>query len=589
MASSIDLFPARGWIPELSKDSLRADLIAALTAAILVLPQSIAFAAIAGMPIEHGLYTAIVTPIIAALFGSSRHMISGPTTAISVLVFASLGATYQPGSVEYVHAAILMTLMAGVFQLAMGLLRMGSLASFVSPSVMIGFTTGAAFIIFISQLPHVLGIQLESSATTVGVIQEIGKHASELKLFETIIGVGALLFAAALLWLAPGWPNYLLALLFASGLAMLLSNNGADIAFVSSIPLHFPAMELPEMTLKDFRLLAPAAFAIVLVGLLEAPAISRALAIKSDQEVDISQEFAGQGLSNIIGSFFSAYMGSGSFTRSAANLDSGARTPLAAVFASLILLLIVLLFGQWISMIPVAAVAGIILLVAIRLVSIRQIKRVISTSRGSTAVMGITFVATLLVGLEFSIIIGVFVSLSLFLRRSSMAYLAITAPDPSADRRRFFRNARAFDLQECPQMVCGRLDGQLYFGSVDDVRRQLRELERERPQQKNLLMLMKHLSDIDMAGSQLLIEESVRRRERGGRLFVTMRQRQVSDKYRRFGVVTAIGHKNVFSNKGDAIAAIVPALDQSICATCTKRVFNECPPAPEENTEEPPV
>ncbi len=585
MANSIDLFPARGWSSELSKDSLKADLIAALTAAILVLPQSIAFASIAGMPIEHGLYTAIVTPVIAALFGSSRHMISGPTTAISVLVFASLGASYQPGSAEYVQAAILLTLMAGVFQLALGFLRMGSLASFVSPSVMIGFTTGAAVIIFISQLPQALGIELQVSTTTAGVIQEIGTHISEFQLFESIIGVTALLIAAALLWFAPGWPNYLLALLFAAGLAMLLSREGADIAYVSSIPLQFPAMQLPEMSLQDFRLLAPAAFALALVGLLEATAISRALAIKSDHEVDISQEFAGQGLSNIIGSFFSAYMGSGSFTRSAANLDSGARTPLAAVFASLILLLIVLLFGQWISLIPVAAVAGIILLVAIRLVSFRQIKRVFTTSRGSSAVMVITFLATLLVGLEFSIIIGVFVSLSLFLRRSSTAYLAITAPDPSAERRRFFRNARAFDLQECPQLVCGRLDGQLYFGSVDDVRRQLRALERERPHQKNLLMLMKHLSDIDMAGSQLLIEESVRRRSRGGRLYVTMRQRQVSDKYRRFGVVTAIGHKNVFSNKGDAIAAIVPALDQSICATCTTRIFNECPPAPEEHRE----
>ncbi len=560
---------------------MRADLWAALTAAVLVLPQSIAFAAIAGMPVEHGFYTAIITPIFAALFGSSRHMISGPTTAISVLVFASLSASYSPGSAAYVQAAITLTLMAGVFQFALGLLRMGSIASFVSPSVMLGFITGAAVIIFVSQIPNVLGIETRGSETAIGAAWEIGTHLREANWLAGSIGLVSFLVALACLLWAPKWPNYLLAL--AAGTVMLIFMPEADgqVVTVPSIPLSLPALAVPTLSLDDIRLLAPAAFAVALVGLLEATAIARSLALRSNQDVNVNQEFVGQGVSNMVGSFFSAYMGSGSFTRSAANFDAGARTPLAAIFASLFLLLIVLVLGRWIQLIPVPAVGGVILLVAIRLIALDHIKHILTTSRGSSAVMTITFVASLLVGLEFSIIIGVIVSLSLYLRRSATAYLAMVAPDPTTERR-YFRNARAFELDECPQLAFGRLDGQLYFGSLDHVRRQLRKLESEHPEQKNLLLLIKSLADIDMPGAQLLIEETRRRRQRGGKLYLTLRRRQISDKFRRFGVLDEVGQSNVFANKGEAIACVVPTLDQSICARCDKRIFKECPPPPDE-------
>lgn len=589
MASNIkppSLWPAQSWLHEVDRQSLRADVWAALTAAMLVLPQSIAFAAIAGVPIQHGFYTAIITPIFAALFGSSKHMVSGPTTAISVLVLASVSTLYPPGTADYVQAVITLTLMAGLFQLALGLLRMGSLASFVSPSVMMGFITGAAVIIFVSQLPQVLGIDVEASDSAFSAMQQIGMQALHAELASTSIGFVTLGVAALVLALAPGWPNYLIALAVGTIMAYVLGSYADGIDYVPSVPLTLPPFAVPDLALDDIRALAPAAFSVALVGLLEATAISRGLALRSNQEIDVSQEFTGQGISNIAGSFFSAYVGSGSFTRSAANFDAGAKTPLAAIFASLFLLLILLLFGQWIAHIPVAAVAGIILLVAVRLIAFRQIKKVLTTSRGSSTVMIVTFVASLLVGLEFSIIIGVFVSLSFYLRRTSMAYLAMTAPDPTTSRR-YFRNARAFELAECPQLACGRLDGQLYFGSVDDIRRQLRALERERPQQKNLLLLMKHMADVDMAGSQLLIDEAGRRKQRGGRLYLTMRRRQFSDKFLRFGVVGGIGRDNIFANKGEAIATIVSQLDADICAGCDKRIFNECPPppSPESSTE----
>ena len=573
--------PARHWWPLVNRNSLQADAWAALTSAVMVLPQAIAFAAIAGLPFQYGFYTAIVTPIVAALFGSSRQMISGPTTAISVLLFGTLSSQFAPGSAEFIQAAISLTLMAGLFQVLFGLLRLGGLASFVSPSVMVGFTAGAAMIIFLSQLPNSLGlgsgelVQIWAGELELSATLNSGLFASVLVAFTS------LLVAVLSLHYLPRWPNYLCALAAGTMLALLLETFGNDgeplLAYVGSTSAIIPSFSAPSLSLDTVRGLAQSAFAVALVGLLEAAAISRSLAIKTGQDININQEFIGQGLSNTVGSFFSAYMGSGSFTRSAMNHAAGARTPLSAIFASLLLLLILLFVGDWIAYIPISAIAGIIMLVAYRLIEFDHIGNIFRTSRNSSVVMGVTFFATLVIGLEFGIYMGVFVSLMFFLRRSASPYLAMTAPDPETGGR-YFRNAPAFELNECPQLGFGRLDGQLYFGSIEDIRRQLRRIELKRPQQKHLMLLMKGMGEIDMPGAELLIEEAERRKGRGGQLYITARRRQMKGDFRNYNVITAIEERNLYANKSEAIADIVPRLDQSVCATCEKRIFKECPP-----------
>jgi SulP family sulfate permease len=356
-----------------------------------------------------------------------------------------------------------------------------------------------------------------------------------------------------------------------------VGNAGAHgVSFVGNASAVLPPFAVPNFALHSVRQLAESAFAIALVGLLEATAISRSLAMKSGQDVDVNQEFIGQGLSNAVGSFFSAYMGSGSFTRSALNYEAGAKTPLSAILASIILFLVLLLFGRWTILIPIPAIAGIVLLVAVRLLELKHIASVMRTSNTSSIVMLVTFFATLFVGLEFGVYVGVLVSLSFFLRRSASPYLATIAPDPNTERKSF-RNARAFNLDECPQLGFTRLDGQLYFGSLEDIRRQLRGLERQHPAQINMILLMKGVGDIDMPGAQLLIEEAKRRRQRGGNLFLTARQHQVSESLGRYGVIAAVGSQYVYTSKGEAIESIVPQLDPDICSRCDKRIFRECP------------
>ena len=572
MQSPLDYFPPRHWWRLVNKSSLRADAWAALTAAIVVLPQAIAFAAIAGLPIEYGFYTAIVTPIIAAIFGSSRQMVSGPTTAISILLFASLSKYFEPGSDAYIQAAITLTLLAGLFQIVLGLLRLGSLANFVSPSVMVGFTAGAAVTIVLSQLPGALGITtLEGDLSLTSAA-----FLSSINMASVIIATITLVTAAFLAKVAPRLPYYLIAVAVGTFAAWLGKADNFDVSYISAVTNVIPSFALPDFGLDNIRVLAQAAFAIALVGLLEAAAISRSLSIKTSQDVDVNQEFLGQGLSNAIGSFFSAYMGSGSFTRSALNFEAGAKTPLSAILASIFLVLILVFFGQWLELIPVPAIAGLIMLVAFRLLEFGHIRQILQSSQTSSTVMLVTFLATLFIGLEFGIYMGVFVSLAFFLRRSANPYLAMTAPDARSPSR-YFKNAPAFKLDECPQLGFARLDGLLYFGSLEGIRAQLRKLENQRPEQTHLIMLMKGVGDIDMPGAHLLVEEASRRIKRGGRLYLTARRRQIKGAYSRLGVIQSIGEEYVFPNKGLAIQHIIPSLDQNICNHCDKRIFKECP------------
>jgi sulfate permease, SulP family len=573
------MLPFLDWLPLITRGSIQADTIAALTAAVVVLPQAIAFATIAGLPIEYGFYTALVSPIFAALFGSSRHMISGPTTAISVLLFASLSSQYEPGSVEYVHAAIALTFMAGVFQLALGVLRLGALAHFVSPAVMTGFTAGAAVIILVGQLPSALGIETPGTNTVLEKFYKLGVELGTVNIYAAGVAICALAVSITGLIIAPRWPYYLIAIILAACMVPVFGIDTQDLAYIPSLTAYFPTLAYPPLFQSNMSNLAQSAFAVALVGLLEATAISRSLAVKSGQDIDVNQEFIGQGVSNVVGSFFSTYVASGSFTRSAVNYDAGARTPLAAILASLFLLLLLLLVGQWIQLIPIAAIAGIIMLVAYRLVEFGHIRHILRTSKSASAVMIVTFIATLLVGLEVAIISGVIVSLTLYLRSTALPYLAITAPDPDSHRRNF-RNARAYDLEECPQLAFGRIDGQLYFGSLDGLRQQLRQLERQHPEQTHLLLLMKGIGDIDMHGAQLIIEESQRRRRRGGALYISARRHQIGGLFRQYGILEAVGSSRVFTSKGEAIETIVQLLDDSVCAGCEKRIFNECPGLP---------
>jgi sulfate permease, SulP family len=573
--------PFLRWWPMVNRHSLRADFSAGLTGAIVVLPQGVAFAAIAGMPPEYGLYAGMVPAIIAALFGSSWHLVSGPTTAASLVLFSALSAFAEPGSIDYVRLALTLTFMVGIIQLVMGLARLGVLVNFISHSVVIGFTAGAALLIAANQLKHFFGVEvprgLHFHETLIAVTRQIG----EINPYITAVALATLVLGILIKRLYPKWPYMIIAMVAGSLLAVLLDRlygtATTGIQTVGALPASLPPLSTPNLSLEAIKNLAPAALAATLFALTEAVSISRSIAMKSGQHIDGNQEFVGQGLSNIAGSFFSGYVATGSFNRSGLNYGAGAKTPMAAVFAGGLLIVIVVLVAPFAAYLPNAAMAGILILVAWGLIDFHHIVQILRASKSETAILATTFFATLLLELEFAIFLGVMLSLGLYLKRTSAPAIRIRTPDPHHINRKF---ATAHDLPECPQLRFVRIDGSLFFGAINYVQTRLRDFEEQSPQQKHLAIVAYGINFIDLAGGEFLVKEAQHRRKIGGDLYLIRVKESVYGEFKRAGFIDGIGRDNIFAGKTEAIGRIFERLDRNVCAHCEKRIFRECQSLP---------
>lgn len=569
------LFPFLRWWNFIGLDTLKADLLAGLTGAVIVLPQGVAFAMIAGLPPEYGLYTAIITPVVAALFGSSLHLISGPTTAISIVVFSSISSLAEPGSAEYIRLVLTLTIMAGVYQLAFGLARLGTLVNFVSHSVVIGFTSGAAILIATSQLKHVLGLKLPGGHDFVEVWLNILGMLDKINVYVFVVAIVTLLSAIFFRAKMPRWPGMLFAMIIGSVLCQLLNGSQHGVSLVGQMPAKLPPLSMPDFSFETIRELAPKALAVALLGLIEALSIGRSIAAKSHQPIDGNQEFIGQGLSNIVGGFFSSYAGSGSFTRSGVNYQSGAITPLSAVFSAMMLALILLLVAPLTAYLPIAAMGGIILVVAYHLVDVHHIYKILKTSREETAVMLVTFLATLFLDLEFAIYAGVLLSLLLYLNRTAHPRIANLVPNADTTGPLLIETE-----SECQYLKIIRIDGPLFFGAVNHVSDYLYNIDKSLMRKRNVLIIGCGINFIDVAGAELLAQEARRRRGQRGGLYLCELQQQAYSVLERGGYLDAIGKEHIFATQKEAIARIIPEVDKIICRSCKKHVFKECPNLP---------
>ncbi|HEY5603472.1 MAG TPA: SulP family inorganic anion transporter [Gammaproteobacteria bacterium] len=574
----VRLFPFIRWWHRVDRQTLQSDLTSGAVGALVVLPQGVAFATIAGLPPEYGLYAGMVPAIVAALWGSSWHLVSGPTTAASIVLFSTLSNLAEPGSVEYVRLALTLTFMVGIIQLVMGMVRLGTLVNFISHSVVIGFTAGAAILIAVNQLKHFFGIAISGNSHFHEIIFELINQIDQANAY--IVTIGIVTLAAGLLTkrYLRKIPYMIVAMLAGSVAAIILDaiygHATTGIVTVGALPASLPPLSAPDFTLKTIRELAPAALAATLFALVEAVSIARSIAIKSGQHIDGNQEFVGQGLSNIAGSFFSGYVATGSFNRSGLNYEAGAKTPLAAVFAGILLVVVVLFVAPYASYLPNATMAAILFLVAWGLIDFHHIKRVLQHSRTESSILLTTFFSTLLLDLEFAILLGVMLSLVLYLHRTSRPKIYARVPDPRLPRRKFNTDAT---LPECPQLKMVRIDGSLFFGAVSHVRETLMAFEQQNPGQKHLLLLAQGVNFVDLAGAEFLEDEAERRRQAGGRLFLYRVKEGVCEEFRKAGTLDSIGRENIFNAKEEALKVIIEQhLDKNVCARCEKRIFLEC-------------
>lgn len=572
-------FPFADWWPQVNRRTMRADLLAGLTGAIIVLPQGVAFAMIAGLPPEYGLYTAIVPAVIAALFGSSFHLVSGPTTAISIVLFTTVSPLAQAGSPTYIEMVLTITFLAGLFQLSLGGARLGALVNFVSHSVVVGFTAGAALLISTSQLSNFLGITGSKRHAFVHVWADLLHHLPDINLIVVAIAITTLVTAIIFKRYLPKLPGMLFAMVTGSILSLLLNGKEHGVRLVGSLPTHLPPFSRPDLSTVNIRSLAPAALAVAMLGLAEAVSIARSVATRSHQRIDSNQEFIGQGLANVIGSFFSSYASSGSFTRTGVNFDAGARTPMAAVFAAAALTLILLLIAPLTAYLPIPAMAGVLLLVAWNLIDFHHIAIIVRTSHQEAAVLAVTFLATLLVELEFAIYVGVMLSLLLYLNRTSHPGFVTLVPEHQDDHQRFI-NIERKDLPECPQLKILRVDGSLFFGAVNYFAEELHAVTRSNPEQAHILIVGGGINFIDVAGAETLANEAHRLYLEGRKLYLCSLKGEVVETLHRGGYVDRVGEENILGSKKAAIRALVPRLDPERCRVCVLRVFNECSQMP---------
>ncbi len=570
------LFPFLNWFKLVSKDTIKADMIAGITGAVIVLPQGVAFATIAGLPPEYGLYTAMVTPIIAALFGSSYHLVSGPTTAISIVIFSAVSHHAAPGSPEFISIALTLTFLAGVYQLAFGLARLGALVNFVSHTVVIGFTAGAAILIATSQMKHILGINIPKGESFLHTWIDIFKDIDNSNLYLLLIAMATLLTALFIKKFLPKIPNLLIGMIVGSFIAFGLKDSVEGIALIGEIPGHLPPLSTPDFSFETLTALAPEAFAVALLGLIEAVSISRAVATKSNQRINSNQEFIGQGMSNIAGSFFSSYAGSGSFTRSGINYEAGAKTPMSAIFAAVFLLIIVLLIAPLTAYLPVAAMGGVILLVAYNLIDFHHIEMILKNSKTEATILIVTFLSTLFLELEFAIYLGVILSLVFFLKQTSKPEIPTLSIDVDEKRHhRSFINIQKKPLKQCPQLKIIRIDRSIYFGSINYIQDRISHIA-ENEHIYNIMIDASRINFIDLAGAEALVSENNILKKRGGGLYFVGLKSSVYEVVAKSCFVKKIGANQFYDSKGAAISGIYKKLDKDVCSTCQSLIFKEC-------------
>lgn len=513
MSLPLDHIQPENWLPKAKayfKAGLRSDASAGLTVAVMGVPQAMAYALIAGLPPVWGLYTAMITCVVAALLGSSNHLVTGPTNAICMVILgltAHLPERYGYGLLEIV---LLLTFLTGLIQFLFGFLRLGGIIRYVSHSVVVGFTAGAGILIAANQIKNLLGMRFEERPEHFfEVLILTFKSLPESNLFALALGLATALCVVFLPRLNKRLPGALIGIVISGGTAYLLgwhlpemgSSRVEIVKDIEPIAASLNLFHVPELLFPPpyelTRELGVGAMALAILGLIEAASIARAVASQSGQRLNFNQEFIGQGASNMVGSFFSSFAGSGSFTRTAVCYKSGGVTRMAAVFSAIWTAVTILLFAPIANYIPKASLAGILIIVAYSMIDKRRLMVTWKSAKHSRLVLFGTFVSTLILPLEYAVFVGVFLSIVLLLRTTGHTDLTqlVQRPDSGFDEVPFSRAPQS-------EVVTVNMEGDLYFAAAEDLDYEL--LECITPKTRVVILRMKRLRAVGSTAMSIL-------------------------------------------------------------------------------------
>ncbi|MBJ7552663.1 SulP family inorganic anion transporter [Marinomonas ostreistagni] len=540
------------------RSSLKLDFIAGVTGAILVIPQGIAYAIIAGLPPQIGLYTAIFSAILAALFGCSRHMVSGPTAALSIVCAAIVGNLSPAGDEQYLSLMCLLSLLVGGYQLAFWLIKAGNLVNFISHSVVQGFTSGAALVIGFSQVDNFLGLQEDVIRTFHWDSVWVG----------TVTLLGSILVKR---WM-PAAPY----LLFGMGLGVLACIFLADqnVMMVSALPSVLPSLNFPAISFENIIALASGALSVAILGSIEAVSIARSIATRSKQRIDGNQEIFGQGISNVVGAFFQCYPSSGSFTRSGANFDAGAQSCRSVLFSAGMVFCVLSLVPSITSLIPVPVMAGSILVIAWNLFDWKTVWTMRLNTLQEKVPFILTLVATLVFPLEYSIYVGVIASLLFYLSKTSKPLVTPLAPRVGHEGKRQLKNVERYQLEECPEIKVLRVDGSIFYGSIDAIQGQIERIQSSGYQR--IILVLKGVNFIDLSGQHGLAHMLEGYQAAGVIVYLSSLKGNVMDDIKEPELLKLLQSSTLKSSTTIAISDMVKTIETEKCFECPLRVFNEC-------------
>lgn len=496
------VLPAYGWLRSYKRSDLSGDLFAGLTLAVMLVPQGMAYALLAGLPPIMGLYAGTVPVIVYALFSSSRYLSPGPVAIVSLLTFSGVSTLAEPGSDEYVALALLLALMVGVIHLALGIFRIGFMINFLSHPVISGFTSAAAIVIALSQLKYLLGIDLPSDLSTPGLLAEAVRRVGETNPITVALGLGSIGGLVLLRKYLPRFPGSLLVVVAATLAVYLFDLEERGVEIVGEVPGRLPSLSLPPLDLAQVSALAPTALIITFVGLVESIAVAKAMALRENQKIEPNQELNALGMGNLTAAFFSTYPIAGSFSRTAVNYESGARSQLSSITTALLIVLTLLFLTPLFYYLPNAVLAAIVMVAVYGLIQLKEARSLLRIKRGDGLSFLLTFFLTLLIGVERGLILGALFSILAFIRGT--AYPNITELGYVKEQDAF-RDLRSHPTAiTYPEALIVRFDRSFYFANVSFFEEWLISKTAENPNLKYVFVDCSGVNDMDATAAKVL-------------------------------------------------------------------------------------
>jgi sulfate permease, SulP family len=568
-------FPILAWGKSYTRATLTNDLVAAAIVTIMLVPQSLAYALLAGLPAEVGLYASMLPLIAYAIFGSSRTLAVGPVAVVSLMTAEALSKAGDPGTATFMAAAPTLAVLSGLMLLALGLFRLGFVANFLSHPVIAGFITASGFLIAAGQMKHILGIEAGGS-NIIEIIENLGTHLSGTNVITLAIGVATTAF---LFWVRKGLKPLLVALGIRKRPAELLSRTGPIFALaaaalaawsfdlggkgvqlVGHVPQGLPDFAMPYLSLPLVRELALPAFLISIVGFVESVSVGRTLAAKRRQRIDPDQELIGLGASNIASSFSSGYPVTGGFARSVVNFDAGAETPAAGAFTAIGLAVATMYLTPLLAYLPQATLAATIIVAVLSLVDFSILKKTWSYAKSDFAAVAVTILLTLSKGVEIGLVAGVGLSILIHLYKSSRPHLAVLGRVPGTEH---FRNIKRHSVETDPAILSMRIDESLYFANARYLEDQINAQLAGQVEIKHLILNCPAVNDIDISALESLENINTQLRDAGVTLHLSEVKGPVMDKLERSGLLPHLTGK-VFLSHHRAVSDIQKTLTDQL-------------------------